>query len=54
LAKQTAALLTEVGQRYAADYMVTRVRPPLVFDWLYRNGTYAIYRLPSNGRHAKP
>ncbi len=46
LSHQGAAALQRAGEKYGAQYVLTRDIEPLALPLLYRNETYAVYRLP--------
>lgn len=52
LAELPPSRLRELGARYGADYLLVESEPPLELDCLYRNRSYAIYRL-ANGTQDK-
>lgn len=46
LAEEGVERLKRVGERYGAEYVLTEAEPPLALPLVYRNNSYAIYRLP--------
>ncbi len=46
LAEEDRARLLRVAREYNAQYILTDAAPALDFPLLYRNDTYAVYRLP--------
>jgi hypothetical protein len=45
LAELGDARLAKLGREYQAEFAVTTADPPLGLERLYRNNTYAVYRL---------
>ena len=45
LSERSVDDLQMLGKAYGAEYIVTRVTPPLALPLLYRNGSFALYRL---------
>ncbi len=50
LAELPPQRLRQLGERYDAGYLVTESQPPLDLPLLYRNRTYAVYRLDTPAR----
>ena len=45
LAQRSPERLRDLGRTYGADYLVVEAEPPLALPRLYRNNSYAVYRL---------
>jgi len=45
LAERSVADLRIIGNEYGADFLLTRSSPPLALPLLYRNDSFALYRL---------
>jgi hypothetical protein len=46
LTEVSADRLRELGAKYGADYLLVEAEPSISLPNIYRNGSYAIYRLP--------
>lgn len=49
LAELPSSRLNKLGARYGAEYLLVESNPPLPLRCVYRNRTYAIYRLETQG-----